>query len=174
MVYASLEMTMKFAWQIGILALLPTLCLAQIYPPPQGEVLLTISGNIDNRNSPDGFVLDRETLTSFEQVTIQTDNHVVASVYQYQGPRLSDLLSYVGAKGSELIVIAWDDYVATIPIEDVSNYPVILATHENGKVMTIDDKGPLFVVYPFSDNPELRFDLYYNRSVWQVREIKVE
>ncbi len=112
---------MKFAWQIGILALLPTLCLAQIYPPPQGEVLLTISGNIDNRNSPDGFVLDRETLASFEQVTIQTDNHVVASVYQYQGPRLSDLLSYVGAKGGELIVIAWDDYVATIPIEDVTN-----------------------------------------------------
>ncbi|ENY7400460.1 hypothetical protein ACF1N6_004506, partial [Vibrio vulnificus] len=86
----------------------------------------------------------------------------------------SDLLSYVGAKGSELIVIAWDDYVATIPIEDVTNYPVILATHENGNIMTIDDKGPLFVVYPFSDNPELRFDLYYNRSVWQVREIKVE
>ncbi|ELP5727455.1 molybdopterin-dependent oxidoreductase [Vibrio vulnificus] len=169
-------MNIKIAGLVFSIMVYANMSLAEIFPPSQGEVILTISGKIANKNSPNGLLFDRDKIESFEQVTINTDNHVIASIFSYRGPRLSDLLNYAGitAESREIIVIAWDDYVAKIPIDDITNYPVILATHENGRQMTLDDKGPLFVVYPFTDYSELRFDLYYNRSVWQVREIKVE
>ena len=71
-------------------------------------------------------------------------------------------------------MVAWDDYVATIPIADIRNYGVLLATHEDGIKMTIDGKGPFFIVFPFVEHPELDKDLYYALSVWQVRDLIIE
>ena len=42
---------------------------------------------------------------------------------------------------------------------------MLLATHENGVPLTINDKGPLFVVFPFSQYEELREDHFYNMSI---------
>ena len=36
------------------------------------------------------------------------------------------------------------------------------------------DKGPLFIVYPFDSDPELKQQIYYNRSAWQVARLLVE
>ncbi|EEX93556.1 hypothetical protein VIA_000713 [Vibrio orientalis CIP 102891 = ATCC 33934] len=106
--------------------------------------------------------------------TIHTNNHVIEQVTEYSGPTLTSLLDYVGATGTQIKVTAWDEYVVTIPIADIKTYQVLLATHEAGKRMTIDDKGPFFIVFPFSDYPELRNDYYYSLSIWQVKEIVIE
>jgi len=37
----------------------------------------------------------------------------------------------------------------------------------------VRDKGPLFMIYPFDAQPELRSAVYYSRSVWQLSEIEV-
>jgi hypothetical protein len=39
--------------------------------------------------------------------------------------------------------------------------------------MPVRDKGPLFVIYPFDAQPELRNAIYYSRSAWQLRSIEV-
>ncbi|MEX0334184.1 hypothetical protein [Vibrio tubiashii] len=142
--------------------------------PPAEEPILWVSGNISQSNSPQGVELDEAMIFGLEQGTIHTSNHVVAEVVEYKGPKLASLLEYVGAKGKQVQVIAWDDYVVTISLEDIKKYGILLATHEAGVRMTIDDKGPLFVVLPFTEHAELRNDFYYSLSVWQVREIVVE
>ena len=38
----------------------------------------------------------------------------------------------------------------------------------NGKAMSIRDKGPIFLLYPFSDDPSLNNEVIQNRSVWQI------
>ena len=40
--------------------------------------------------------------------------------------------------------------------------------------MPVRDKGPLFIIYPFDANPELKSQTYYSRSVWQVAKIVVK
>ncbi|KLN64919.1 hypothetical protein [Vibrio sp. VPAP30] len=142
--------------------------------PPTEEPILWISGNVSQTNSPQGVEFDEAMIFGLEQGTIHTNNHVVAEVVEYKGPKLASLLEYVGAKGKQVQVIAWDDYVVTISLEDIKKYGILLATHEAGVRMTIDDKGPLFVVLPFTEHAELRNDFYYSLSVWQVREIVVE
>ena len=39
--------------------------------------------------------------------------------------------------------------------------------------MPVTDKGPLFIVYPFDSNPELKHQLFYSRSAWQLNRIVV-
>lgn len=143
-------------------------------PVPEGDPILWVSGKITESNTADGVEFDSAMIKQLEQGTIKTNNHVVSDVVEYKGPKMSALLDYVGAQGSTVKVIAWDEYVVSIPMSDIKKYGVLLATHEDGIKMTIDGKGPFFVVFPFTDNPEIQNDLFYSLSVWQVREIVIE
>jgi hypothetical protein len=59
-------------------------------------------------------------------------------------------------------------------MEDASKYGVILARQMDGKTMSIRDKGPLFVMYPFDQLPELKTSVYFSRCIWQLHAISVE
>jgi len=153
---------------------LTSLNLAFAIPMPQGDTILWVSGNISKSNSELGVEFDQTMIDQLPHGRVNTNNHVVEEVVEYRGPTLISLLDYVGARGDTIKVIAWDEYLVTIPVADIKKYGVILATHESGNRMTLDDKGPFFVVFPFTDHAELRNDAYYSLSVWQVREIVVE
>jgi hypothetical protein len=43
-----------------------------------------------------------------------------------------------------------------------------------GKVLTIRDKGPLWIVYPKDAHEVLNDVQYYARSVWQLNKLHVE
>jgi hypothetical protein len=60
-----------------------------------------------------------------------------------------------------------------MPIDDAQRHDVLLARLIDDKPMTVRDKGPLFVIYPFDSKPELRSAVYYSRSAWQLRTIEV-
>ncbi|MFQ1877342.1 hypothetical protein ACK36J_07910 [Aeromonas veronii] len=38
--------------------------------------------------------------------------------------------------------------------------------------MTLRNKGPLWIIYPLSDHPELNKELYHSRMVWQLTAIE--
>lgn len=48
-----------------------------------------------------------------------------------------------------------------IPIADFEKLNVILAYRRDGKAMPVRDKGPLWIMYPFDDNPAIKTDLYF-------------
>lgn len=159
----------------ALLLALPTFVVAEPkLAVPSGEVILEISGNIQVTNVDGEAHFDRQMIEALPTQTIVTTNHVVSSPTSFKGPLLSAFLDKLGAEGETVIVTALDDYSAEIRRSDIDKYGVILATHEDGKVMTIDDRGPFFVVFPFDDYKEIRQDLYYNMSVWQVSSIEVE
>ena len=39
--------------------------------------------------------------------------------------------------------------------------------------ITVREKGPLFMIYPFDSDAALRNPLYYSRAVWQLKSIDV-
>ena len=71
-------------------------------------------------------------------------------------------------------VAAINDYSYTIPFKDVKDYPVILAFKMNGKYLTPRDKGPLWVIYPRDEFPELNTKEVDHRMVWQVNAMTVQ
>jgi hypothetical protein len=40
--------------------------------------------------------------------------------------------------------------------------------------MTVREKGPLVIIYPFDARPGLRDAVYYSRAVWQLRRLELQ
>ncbi|WP_421167120.1 hypothetical protein [Aeromonas dhakensis] len=74
----------------------------------------------------------------------------------------------------QLTITALNDYSIQVPTSDAAQYQVILARSIDGKPLSVRDKEPLFLIYPFDQYPELRNKLYYGRAIWQINKIKVE
>lgn len=147
---------------------------AEPLPVPVEKPILTISGKISITNRNNTAQFDRAMLESLGMVTVETTGPWYEGTAKFEGVSLDKLMKRVGASGERVSVVALNDYSSDIPVEDFSKYNVILAIKRNGEYMPVRDKGPLFVIYPFDDNPELKNQTIYGRSVWQVAKIIVK
>ena len=50
---------------------------------------------------------------------------------------------------------------------------MIVARLLDDKPMSVREKGPLFVMYPFDREPQLRNSQYFSRCVWQLKAIEL-
>lgn len=141
---------------------------------PKGRVILTVSGNISETNSSFGAQFDREMLMALGNQELMTDTPWTEGINTFNGPSLKSLLEAVGANGSNLAFTALNDYTANVPSQDAYDHEVMLAMDMNGKRMSVRDKGPVFVLYPFAKDPSLNNEVIHNRSVWQVKSITVK
>ncbi len=156
-----------------LLMFVATVSHARELPPPTGEVLLTVSGNISVTNGNGVARFDRAMLEALAQRTTNTDTPWFEGTRDFSGPLGQAILDAVGAQGDMLRVVALNDYAADVPAIDFRKHPVILATHVDQQELTIRKKGPLFLIYPFDERPELFNEVYFGRSVWQIARIEV-
>ena len=68
---------------------------------------------------------------------------------------------------------ALNDYDAIIPASDLTRYDPIVAYRRDGHYLPVDAYGPLIVMYPYDSYPELYTRTYYNRTVWQLDELRL-
>lgn len=142
---------------------------ADMATPVAGSLLL-IDGNI-NGGRPARF--DLAQLQALPATTIRTMTPWSDGESTFVGVRVRDLIDRLGGTGATVVANAIDDYQASIPMEDVRDYDVIVAYAMNGKPLPRDDKGPLWLIYPFSRHFSLQKDLYFSRSVWQLNRLTV-
>jgi len=140
---------------------------------PSDEPMLTVSGKIQVTNGNGAAQFDRKMLESIGMVSFSTQTPWYKEPVKFEGVPLAKLMEMVGADGEKVAAIALNDYSAEIPMEDIKKYGVILALKRDGEYMSVREKGPLFIVYPFDSNPELKAQKYYSRSVWQVAKLEV-
>ena len=50
---------------------------------------------------------------------------------------------------------------------------MVVAHLFNGKPMSVREKGPLFVIYPFDEQPQLKTSTYFSRCIWQLKQIEI-
>jgi hypothetical protein len=140
---------------------------------PTERPILTISGKISVTNKDNTAQFDRQMLESMGLVTVETTTPWHEGKVAFEGVPLDKLMKQVGASGQRVVVVALNDYTTEIPIDDFAKFNVILAIKRNGEYMSVRDKGPLFVIYPYDSNPDLKSQTYYARSAWQVAKIDV-
>lgn len=155
------------------LALCPALAGAGPLPEPTGPVVLTVTGAIANTNRDGAAVFDIAMLDALPGRSAKITTPWYETDQTFSGPLLSAVLDAVGGTGSALTVRAVNDYSSELPVTDVTGYPVILASRVGGKTLSVREKGPLFVIYPFDLSPELYDETHFGRSVWQVTTIDV-
>lgn len=152
-------------------AFVATVAIASAAFAQSDPVILTIDGNITGGVPLDFTSSELEALGS---ATVVTSTPWHDGKPAFEGVPMEALLAHVGATGDVAEVLALNNYRTTIPLADFSEYPVLLALQQDGEYMTVRNKGPLFIIYPFDDFDELRTDLYYSRSAWQVRSITIK
>lgn len=131
-------------------------------------VILTVEG----QPTPKEFTLVQ--LQAFPQTTVKTSTPWTDGTHTYTGVLLRNLLDKQGLQAaSKLNAKALNDYVATLTVSDAYKYDVLLALTQDGKLLTRRNKGPIWVIYPLSQHPELDKPSYHSAMIWQLRSISV-
>lgn len=141
---------------------------------PAGKVVLSVTGQVSRPNAGDRTDFDMAMLEALPQQAFTMETPWFKGPRKFSGPLLRDVLAAAGARGQQLKAVALNNYKVDIPYEDAERLDVLLATRLDDKPMTVREKGPLFIVYPFHQSARLRSVRYYSRSAWQLRSIEVK
>ena len=142
--------------------------------PPAGKVILTIAGNVGDKNTPTAATFDLAMLEKLPQHSFTTMTPWEKQPIKFSGPLLRDVLAAAKATGTTIKAVALNDYQSSIPLDDAQKFDVILAHKMNDAPIPVKTKGPLFIVYPYDTKAELRSSVYYERSAWQLKSLTIE
>lgn len=142
-------------------------------PAATSKVVLEVYGAIRNTNARDAAQYDWAMLQALPRKRIKTHTSVTDGAHVFEGFLVRDLLAQVGATGSVVVVTALNNYTIDFPIAEFDNYDIILAYAMDGERLRVSDKGPLWIVYPRDDFPELQDIRYDYRWVWQVVRLDI-
>ena len=144
-------------------------------PAPQEAVVLTIEGSIAKSNTADGKAqFDFKMLKDLGVRSFKTKTPWIEGISEFNGVRMSGLMKAVGATGQYIEAFAADGYSNEVPIQDFETYNVLLVIFMNGRMLENEDKGPLWIVYPFDAHPEIDIDDKSAHAVWQLTRIVVK
>lgn len=143
-------------------------------PALKGEVILVVTG-LDPARFPNGELdFDTGRLKALGQTQLRTSTIWTDGVHEFGGVLLKDFVSFLNLKGGTLRAHALNDYAVDIPVSDGVPDGPLLAFEMDGEPMSTRDKGPLWVVYPYDQNPAYRSEVIFTRSIWQLERIEVQ
>lgn len=135
-------------------------------------VLLTIEGDIDGQKN-NIVELDLEALLMLEATTFISEAPWTTEPTEYTGVRISTLLNYIGAESTQFEAVASNDYKYTLSDIDFETYPIVIAYKINGEFPDARQLGPLLIMFPFDDYPELRTEKNEAAAVWQLTDLRL-
>lgn len=107
--------------------------------------------------------LDEAALAALPQAEFETATPWTVGVHRYRGPTLASVLAaHHVADASLLDVVALNGYRQRV---DLSLFAKVPLTRRN--------KGPLWLLIPFSAHPEMDVSTIHNNMVWQTIRIEV-
>ncbi|KAA8679785.1 hypothetical protein [Vibrio gigantis] len=116
--------------------------------------------------------LSRDQLLSLPQTEITTTLPWVEGLTVYSGVTLQTVLENMDLPISPKVTfVALNDYKIAVPKEDFDTYEPIIAIKKNGEFMSVREKGPYWLIYPLSANPETDTPDFHAKMIWQIRDI---
>jgi len=140
---------------------------------PMGTVILTVTG-LDATKYPDGKVeFDMAALAALGETQVTTSSIWTDGVHVYTGVLVRVLTDTLGISDKMLQLHALNDYSIEYPAQESTEDGPILAYLFDGEVMSVRDKGPIWVIYPYDADAKYRTDTAFARSIWQLDRIDV-
>ena len=115
-----------------------------------------------------------DDLLALPQHRIATTTSVTDGVVAFDGFLIRALLGDDLPDDAVVVATALNDYQVEIPVTDFTRYDVIGALSMDGETLSPRDKGPIWIVYPRDDHPELQDIRYDTRWVWQLVSLQVQ
>lgn len=134
----------------------------------QSEVVLTVEGIGATQEYS---IAD---LREIDEVEFTTTTNWTEGDILFTGVPLASFVKSLGLTSGTLFATAVNDYSIDFPIEDALNDGPIIAYLMNGEEMSIRDKGPLWIVYPYDSDPSFQSEVAFSRSIWQLVNIRFD
>lgn len=116
--------------------------------------------------------MTREQLLLLPQTEIKTVLPWAEGESVYSGVTLQAILETMDLSLSPLVtIVALNDYKVAVPKEDFDDYQPIIAIKQNGEFMSVRDKGPYWLIYPLSSQPDINNTDFHAKMIWQIRDI---
>jgi hypothetical protein len=138
---------------------------------PKGEVILTVTGDLAVTNGEHSASFDEAMLRDLGTTSFHTSTIWTEGAPEFTGVSLATLVQRLGITAGDLEMVAVNDYSVTVPVSDAVTDGPIIAYAMNGKPMSIREKGPLWLVYPYDLNKAYQSETIYSRSIWQLVRI---
>ncbi|HYW22503.1 MAG TPA: molybdopterin-dependent oxidoreductase [Nodularia sp. (in: cyanobacteria)] len=87
-------------------------------------------------------------------------------VFKFTGITVNSLIKqFASLKDiTEITFVCYDAYQTTINIQDLLKYPIILAVAKDGQPIPRDQGGPIYLILPYTQYPEIRKK--YDEASW--------
>lgn len=151
-----------------LLAVLPLAALLA-GPAAAEDPVLTVTGAVAGGQK----TFTRAELAALPREEFETSTVWTEGVRRFAGVPLHALLEATGAEGRELHMVAINDYAVVVPAEDAVPGGALLAYEIDGMPMSVREKGPIWLVYPYDSDGKWRAEAVYARSIWQLNRIDV-
>ena len=135
----------------------------------QAEVVLTV----EQASGGEGRGYTLADLAALPRQVIRTSTPWTEGVQEFAGVPLAALVAEADAR-DQLLMTAVNEYSVTVPVAELSADAPIVAYERNGAPMSLREKGPLWVVYPYDAGGDFQTETIYSRSIWQLVHIRVE
>ena len=143
-------------------------------PPLTGPVILTVSGAFERAPDQGEMAFDMAMLRALDDSAFSTSTIWTDGIHRFSGVSLHLLAAYLGvAEGAVLKFEAINDYLIEVPVSDAVSDGPIIAYAMDGAPMSIRERGPLWLIYPYDSDPDYQSEIIYTRSIWQLKHIEV-
>lgn len=92
---------------------------------------------------------------------------------RFAGLPVAQLLEAVGARGTTMRAVALNDYAVSMPIAEAVATGAFMATRQDGAPIPVRLRGPFWIIFPWSQRPELENATTRGRSIWQLQRIDI-
>ncbi|KAF0676786.1 molybdopterin-dependent oxidoreductase [Profundibacterium mesophilum] len=157
----------RFLVLAGLLAALAT-------PGAAQEPVLTVDGLLDEKLNETELSFDMAALAAMPVTQFTTETIWTEGPQTFTGVPLHEFREMAAEDAETFRATALNNYAITIPFSDAVEDGPIIAYALNGAPMSRRGKGPLWIVYPYDDNPAYKSETIYSRSIWQLERVTLE
>ena len=140
---------------------------------PTQAALLRVDGDIELTNAGDAAVFDAQMLDALPQISFTTSTISTDKPRTFSGPALFDVLKHVGSDAAQVTATAANNYSVDIDSALIEERAPIIANRIDGKAFSIRKKGPIWVVFPYDEDPKYHTEPIYAVNVWQLERLTV-
>lgn len=144
----------------------------QSFGQPVGEVVLRVTQGAEGE-SVDLAAFDMAMLQNMPKYTFETNTMWTEGPQVFEGVELKTFLDALGVTSGILAATAINDYRIEIPVHEIEAGGPMIAYARNGEPMSVREKGPLWIVYPYDANPNYQTEVVFSRSIWQLDRLAI-
>lgn len=136
----------------------------------QDAPLLSVDGPGGSRS------YDLPALQALGEAQIRTSTVWTEGTHSFTGVPLASILADAGiatgaGSAGEVTATAINDYAISIPLAEIGAEVPLVAYLMDDSEMSVRDKGPLWIVYPYDADRQYQTEVIYSRSIWQLNRI---